>query len=66
MSMRIPWIRRSTLERVEENLVATDKMRNYEEVAQFTLDTEDCDGSLRRKPNARLSGGCATDGRLAW
>jgi hypothetical protein len=45
--MRIPWIRRSALERVEENLVATDKMRNYEEVAQFTLEAEDCDRLLK-------------------
>jgi hypothetical protein len=45
--MRIPWIRRSALERVEENLMAVDKMRNYEEVAQFTLDPRDCDQLLQ-------------------
>jgi nitroimidazol reductase NimA-like FMN-containing flavoprotein (pyridoxamine 5'-phosphate oxidase superfamily) len=47
MSMRIPWIRRSALERVEENIMATDKMRNYEEVAQFTLDPADCEQLLK-------------------
>lgn len=47
MAMRIPWIRRSAMQRVEENLTATDKMRNYEEVAQFTLDQDECERLLK-------------------
>lgn len=47
MAMRIPWIRRSALQRVEEEIMASDKMRNYEEVAQFTLEQDDCDQLLK-------------------
>lgn len=54
MAMRIPWIRRSALQRVEEKIMATEKMRNYEEVAQFTLDPEDCEQLLKTQTECTL------------
>ena len=47
MAMRIPWIRRSALQRVEEKIMASGTMRNYEEVSQFTLDPEDREQLLK-------------------
>jgi hypothetical protein len=46
MAMRIPWIKRSTIVRQEEALMADGKMDNYEEVAQFTLDADSCEQLL--------------------
>lgn len=46
MAVRIPWIRRSTITRQEEGKSDTN-MRNYEEVAQFTLDPDGCENLLR-------------------
>ncbi len=47
MAMRIPWIRRSALQRREERLLEIEKIRNYEEVAQFTLDSEEREELLK-------------------
>jgi nitroimidazol reductase NimA-like FMN-containing flavoprotein (pyridoxamine 5'-phosphate oxidase superfamily) len=44
MAMRIPWI--SPAYRRQEAAM-TEKMRNYEEVTQFTLEAEDCENLLK-------------------